>query len=327
VRLPSDPSGKSPKTRLRRHFNRCVENRSEAQLARLGTVSETHWTDDPESMRRPLQNGVLFVCLRFEGGNHFSTLAEKAWRAFQMATFVLVHGAWQTASTWDLVVPKFLQAGHRVVVPRLRGLENEGVALSSAISLRTHIDDVREVLAGENLDRVVLVGHSYAGMVITGVAEQMPDRLDRLVYVDAFVPDDGQSVLDLLPSTVVEMFRQVAGKSGAGWRLRGGESQLDMWGLKPGAERDFVQSCLSDFSLRCFEEAVRLPTNAAAKIHRTFLACTASEYPARSLFQRFSDRARSEGWAHFELPTGHDCHVEQPEAFVSKLLAISSVAC
>jgi pimeloyl-ACP methyl ester carboxylesterase len=239
-----------------------------------------------------------------------------------MSRFVLVHGAWQTASTWDLVVPRLLEAGHAVVVPRLAGLENDEFALSPAITLRTHIEDVIRVLTRENLDDVILVGHSYAGMIITGVAEQVPHRLDRLVYVDAFIPDHGQSVLDLLPVPVVEMFHQAADRSGDGWRLRAGESQLDMWGLKPGAERDFVRSCLSDFSLRCFEEAITLPTNAAAKVHRTFVACTAEEYPARTIFQRFSDRARSEGWTCHELPTGHDCHVELPDAFVSKLVAL-----
>jgi pimeloyl-ACP methyl ester carboxylesterase len=241
-----------------------------------------------------------------------------------MSTFVLVHGAWQTASTWDVVVPQLLESGHTVVVPQLTGLENDEVALSPAITLRTHIDDVIEVLTRENLDHVILVGHSYAGMIITGVAEEVPHRLDHLVYVDAFIPDHGQSVLDLLPVPVVEMFRQAADRSGDGWRLRAGEAQLDLWGLKPGAERDFVRSCLSDFSLRCFEEAITLPANAAAKVHRTFVACTADEYPARPVFQRFSDRARSEGWTYYELPTGHDCHVELPDTFVSKLLALSA---
>jgi len=243
-----------------------------------------------------------------------------------MSTFVLVHGAWQTASTWDLVGPQLLEAGHAVIVPQLSGLENDEVVLSPAITLRTHIEDVVKVLTRENLDDVIMVGHSYAGMIITGVAEQVPHRLNRLVYVDAFIPDDGQSVLDLLPLPLVEMFRQAADGFGGGWRLRAGEAQLDMWGLKPGVARNFVQSCLSDFSLRCFEEAIPLPTNAAAGLHRSFVACTAKEYPARSVFQRFSERARSEGWAYQELPTGHDCHVEQPDAFVSKLLALPAVA-
>jgi pimeloyl-ACP methyl ester carboxylesterase len=236
-----------------------------------------------------------------------------------MSTFVLVHGAWQTSSTWDLIVPLLQKAGH-VVVPQLSGLENDGIALSPSISLSTHIENVVEVLNRENLDHVTLVGHSYAGMIITGVAEQVPHRLDRLVYVDAFIPDDGQSVLDLLPVPLVEMFQQVADGNGEGWRLRAGEAQLDMWGLKPGPARDFVQLRLSDFSLRCFEQAISLPTGAATRVPRTFIGCVAEEYPARSVFRRFGDRARNEEWTCHELPTGHECHVEMPDEFVSKLL-------
>jgi pimeloyl-ACP methyl ester carboxylesterase len=237
-----------------------------------------------------------------------------------MSTFVLVHGAWQTSATWDLIVPLLEKAGHVVVVPQLSGLENNGIALSPSISLSTHIENVVEVLNRENLDDVTLVGHSYAGMIITGVAEQVLHRLNRLVYVDAFIPDDGQSVLDLLPAPLVEMFRQVADGSGEGWRLPAGEAQLDMWGLKPGPEREFVQLRLSGFSLHCFEEAVSLPTDAATRVPRTFIECAAEEYPARSVFKRFSDRARNEGWTCYELPTGHACQVEMPEEFVSKLL-------
>jgi len=242
------------------------------------------------------------------------------------STFVLVHGAWQTAASWDLVVPRLREAGHAVVVPQLSGLENDEVSLSPAITLRTHIEDVTRLLIRENLERITLVGHSYAGMIITGVAESFADRLDRLVYVDAFIPGDGQSALDLLPEPVVEMFRQMAASTGEGWRLRAGEAQLDMWGLKPGPERDFVRSRMSDFSLRCFDEAISLPNNAASKVERTFIACVAEGYPARPVFRQFGDRAKSEGWAYHEVPTGHDCHVELPDAFVSALLAPSTVS-
>jgi pimeloyl-ACP methyl ester carboxylesterase len=243
-----------------------------------------------------------------------------------MSNFVLVHGAWQTAATWDLITPRLREAGHAVTVPLLSGLENDTNVLSPSISLRTHIQDVVDLLTRQNLQQVTLVGHSYAGMIITGVAEHVLDRLDRLVYVDAFVPGDGQCALDLLPPHVAEMFRQMAASDGEGWLLRGGEGQLDMWGLKHSAERDFVRSRLSDFSLRCFEEPVTFATNAASKLRRMYIACVAEGYPARPIFQQFGDRAKREGWAYEEFPTGHDCHVEMPDVLVSRLLALSATA-
>jgi pimeloyl-ACP methyl ester carboxylesterase len=240
-----------------------------------------------------------------------------------MAKFVLVHGAWQTASTWDLVTPKLRAAGHEVWIPSLSGLEDNPSLLTPAIGLQTHIDDVIGLLTHENLRDVILVGHSYAGMIITGVAEQALHRLSLLVYVDAFIPCDGQSALDLLPETIAQSFRQQADNTGEGWRLRASERQLDMWGLTSGPAREFVQSRLSDFSLNCFREAIGIPANAAAKLSRRYIACVAEGYPARPIFQPFADRAKQEGWSYSELPTGHDCHVEMPDAFVSSLLAKS----
>jgi pimeloyl-ACP methyl ester carboxylesterase len=146
-----------------------------------------------------------------------------------MANFVLVHGAWQTASTWDLVTPKLQASGHQVWTPLLSGLENDAPSLTPEINLQTHVDDIINFLTHKNLQDVTLVGHSYAGMIITAVAENAAPRLNRLVYVDAFVPNDGQSALDLLPGAVVQSFRQQAEIAGEGWRLPAGEGHLDMW--------------------------------------------------------------------------------------------------
>ena len=238
-----------------------------------------------------------------------------------MSTFVLVHGAWQGASTWDLIVPKLQTAGHRVFTPVLTGLGEDSHRLSPAVNLDSHIEDVAGVLERGNLHAVTLVGHSYAGMVITGVAERESGRLSRLIYVDAFVPDDGESALDLLPETVQKSFREKASASGEGWRLLASESLLDAWGLQPGVAREYVYTRLCDFSLRCFEQKVRLPSNATAMIQKTFIAAVAQNYPARFVFKRFGERARRECWDYHELVTGHDCHVEAPEQFVSLLLA------
>jgi pimeloyl-ACP methyl ester carboxylesterase len=131
-----------------------------------------------------------------------------------MSTFVLVHGASQGASTWDLVVPKLQATGHKVFTPVLTGLGEDSHRLSPAVNLDSHIGDVVDILKRESLQGVTLVGHSYAGMVITGVAERGSGRLSRLIYVDAFVPGDGESVLDLLPDPIQDSFRKEAQANG-----------------------------------------------------------------------------------------------------------------
>lgn len=236
-----------------------------------------------------------------------------------MSTFVLVHGAWQSAGTWDLLRPLLEKQGHTVITPILSGLGIDQSRLSPEITLQQHVADVSRELS--TLPQVILVGHSYAGMIISGVAETTPSKLRRLVFLDAFIPEDGQCVLDLLPPEIGAHFRDIAQKQGAGWRLPGGESQLDLWGLEPGEARDFVRSRLCDFSLRCFEDRLSLPANRKAAIPATFVACVAQRYPARPFFQPFAEKARASGWNVAEVKTGHDCHVERPDEIAEILLA------
>jgi pimeloyl-ACP methyl ester carboxylesterase len=165
-----------------------------------------------------------------------------------MSTFVLVHGAWQSTGTWDLLAPVLEKHGHRVITPVLSGLGTDQSRLSPDITLRQHVEDV-----------VILVGHSYAGMIISGVAETNPTQIRRLVFLDGFIPENGQSVLDLLPPEIGAHFRKVAQEQGDGWRLPGGEGQLDLWGLKSGEARDFVRARLCDFTFRLIERPAFRP--------------------------------------------------------------------
>src|SRR5271170_1363300 len=126
-----------------------------------------------------------------------------------MSTFVLVHGAWQSTGTWDLLAPLLQKEGHRVITPMLSGLGTDQNRLSREITLRQHIEDVLRALS-VSAESVIHVGHSYAGMIISGVAEKNPTQVERLVFLDAFIPEDGQSVLDLLPQKIGAYFRDVA---------------------------------------------------------------------------------------------------------------------
>jgi pimeloyl-ACP methyl ester carboxylesterase len=237
-----------------------------------------------------------------------------------MSTFVLVHGAWQSTGTWDLLMPLLEKQGHRVITPVLSGLGTDQDRLSPDITLQQHVQDVLVELS-RFPDQVILVGHSYAGMIISGVIEANPTQVQRLVFLDGFIPENRQSVLDLLPPEIGTHFRNVAREQGDGWRLPGGEGQLDLWGLKPGQARDFVRARLCDFSLRCFEERLQLPANRKASIPAIFVAGVAEGYPARPFFGPFAEKARASGWEVVQLKTGHDCHVELPSEVANILLS------
>jgi len=237
-----------------------------------------------------------------------------------MSTFILVHGAWQSSGTWDLLTPLLQIHGHEVITPILRGLGVDHIHLTPDVTLSHHVEDVSKALA-EVGDKAVLVGHSYAGMVISGAVESCPTKVHTLVFLDAFVPEDGQCALDLLPTQICRFFRSLARERGDGWRLPGGESQLDLWGLKPGEARDFVRERLCDFSLRCFEEPLSLRENNRARVPAKFVSCVADGYPARPFFEPFAKKARAHGWQVSEVNTGHDCHVESPTEVANLLLS------
>ncbi len=237
-----------------------------------------------------------------------------------MSTFVLVHGAWQSSGTWDLLIPLLEQRGHRVIAPVLTGLGSDHKSLSPETHLRQHIEDV-SIELGKLSERVILVGHSYAGMIISGVMETSPTHIERLVFVDGFLPEDGQSALDLLPAKICAYFRDVAQKHGDGWRLPGGDGQLDLWGLKPGLARDFVRARLCDFSLHCFADPLRLPANRKASVPAIFISCVAEGYPAKPFFEPFARKAHALGWRVAEVDSGHACHVERPDEVAGILLS------
>jgi pimeloyl-ACP methyl ester carboxylesterase len=235
---------------------------------------------------------------------------------------ILIHGAFQTAATWDLVTPLLERAGQHVLVAALTGLENDSRDLAETVALDTHIQDVVALLERDDLSGVTLVGHSYAGMIITGVAEHMRDRIAHLVYVDAFVPEHDQSAMDVLPEATREAFRRLA-EDGGGWRMPAREFLLDLWGLEDGSARSFVQRRLADFTIRCFLQPLNAPMRAAHTLRRSYIASVKPGYPAKAVFDPFAARARREGWSYHELPTGHDAQAEMPEALSDILLKIT----
>src|SRR4029453_8540963 len=134
----------------------------------------------------------------------------------RVATLVLAHGAWSAAWAWKKMRPLLRARGHELYAPTLTGLGERGHHASPAVDLETHISDVVAVLDYEDLRDVVLIGHSYGGMVATGVADRVPERLRQLVYLDAFVPTEGQCLLDYLPK---EFRAHLVANAAEGWRV------------------------------------------------------------------------------------------------------------
>ena len=189
-----------------------------------------------------------------------------------MATYLLVHGGWHGGWYWRRVTSILREAGHEVFTPTLTGLGERGHLLSTEIDLDTHIRDIMEVLKYEDLHDLILVGHSYAGMIITAVAEQAPERLAHLVYLEAFIPNNGESLLDVVGPDFAATFQDSVQAEGEGWRLP--PLPLDLLGITEDDDKRWMTPKLTDQPFKAFSQPVRLKNpEAARRIPRTFIYC------------------------------------------------------
>jgi pimeloyl-ACP methyl ester carboxylesterase len=178
------------------------------------------------------------------------------------------------------------------------------------------------VLELEDCAEVVLVGHGYGGVVITAVADEVPSRLGSLVYGDALVPVDGRSTFDLLPPDVRQALRQAARERGEGLLIPG-DGVPDLFDGADGIVPRWAGRKVTPFPVRCFEQPVRLPGQAASILPRTYL--TAVTGPAARLLATSADRARREGWDVHEVPVaagGGASWLTPPEEIASILLSL-----
>jgi pimeloyl-ACP methyl ester carboxylesterase len=234
-----------------------------------------------------------------------------------MATYVLVHGAWHGGWCWRQLTPLLRAAGHEDYAPTLTGLGERVHLATPEVGLDTHVQDVRNLLEYEDLSGVVLVGHSYGGMVIAGVAEHAPERLAHLVYLDAAVPEDGQALVDLLaPESRAAMEEQVR-THGEGWRLPlDADRTLDGYGIVDPAERRWMAERLVPHPWKTWTDPLRLPSGRGRSLPRTFILCTRRSGPSRT-----AQRAQREpGWRYQEIDAAHDAMVTAPRELSQLLL-------
>src|SRR6187397_1583211 len=168
-------------------------------------------------------------------------------------TFLVCHGAWSAGWAWKKMHPLMAAAGHRLVTPSYTGLGERAHLANPSIDLETHIEDILNVIKYEDLRDIVLIGHSYGGMVATGVADRARDRVSKLVYLDAFVPKDGQALADLVPAQQRQHMKDNA-KAGDGWRLSPNPSPPD---TSP-QDLEWITRHRVPQSLACFEQPLGL---------------------------------------------------------------------
>jgi len=222
------------------------------------------------------------------------------------ATCVLVHGGWHGGWHWDEVAARLRAAGIRVFAPTLCGLAERAAEATAATCLADHVADVVRVLDDDDLRDVVLVGHSYGGAVVTGAAHQRPDRVAELVYLDAFVPEDGQSLADLLGPQFATNAREQARAAGT-FLLPPAFAMEDVLGVGPD-EAAAHAARLSPHPLGTMLDALVAP--GALKAQRTYIHCSRNPL---DMFATYARRAReSKDWRYYELPSPHDAVYAMP---------------
>jgi pimeloyl-ACP methyl ester carboxylesterase len=235
------------------------------------------------------------------------------------ATFVLVHGAWHGGWCYARVAELLRARGADVFTPTLTGLGERAHLAHPDIDLSVHVTDVVNVLRYEDLHDVVLCGHSYGGCVITGVVEAVPERIGALVFLDAFVPDDGQSLQDLVPASHRE--RQLEAAAANGGFVP--PIPAAAFGVNEHDQAYVDAQCVPQ-PLPTFREGLA-QTGARERVaHKTYLrAGNYRSHPFEAARERLTG---APGWVVETIPSGHDVMLDAPEALAAALLAAAERA-
>ncbi|TWV95123.1 alpha/beta fold hydrolase [Chitinophaga pinensis] len=236
----------------------------------------------------------------------------------QTPVYVLVHGAWHGGWCWQKVSNILRANGAIVYTPTLSGLGEHKNTLDSTVNLDTHISDIVNLIEMEDLHDVILVGHSYGGTVIGGVADRIPERLRKLVFLDAILLENGQSSLSIQPPAVQKAMQQAAAHDGG---LTIPAWAATAFGVKDSADARWVNARLTSHPFRTFSQPITLQHPYGNHLPKIFISCTVDMLPTIVPFAEKTKKSKE--WTYYELVTGHDAMITEPQQTAALLTSFA----
>ena len=233
-------------------------------------------------------------------------------------TYVLVHGLAHGGWCWKRVADRLRAAGHDVFTPTQTGLGERCHLLSADIGISVFVEDLVNVIEYEEISDIVLVGHSFGGMAITGVADMMPERIRHIVYLDAIVPQDGQSVFSQLPESVVNERMKMANDHDGGKSFPPFDPEA--FEVTDPDDIAWLKRRLTPHPVKTYIEPISLRNPPAHNLNRTYIRCTKPSYPPVETTTTWLKQ--QSGWNYIELASGHDAPVTAPAELTEILLNI-----
>ena len=231
-------------------------------------------------------------------------------------TFVLVHGAWHGGWCWRRVSDLLEKQGHKVFTPTLTGLGERSHLMRAGINVSTHVTDVVNLLKWEKLSGVVLCGHSYGGMVISGVAEQAADKIASIVFLDAFIPDSGDSMEQLTSGAVRDQLKAALERGDLGVAPRSAAAFL-----VNEKDQAWIDAMCVPQPIGTMSEKIAL-TGARDKIAKKSYI-RAGAYPNPGFDKAMARVQTDKSWRVYSVPCGHDVMVDMPERLAEILVEVA----
>jgi pimeloyl-ACP methyl ester carboxylesterase len=231
-----------------------------------------------------------------------------------MSNFVLVHGGWRGGWIWKRVARQLREKGHNVYTPTLTGLADRNHLLQANVNLTTHVQDVVNLIRFEKLSGIVLCGHSYGGMVISGVADQISEHISSLVYLDAWFPQHGDSIMTLSPEMYQFMHIKDAGEHGG---IACSPIPAEVLQVNE-QDRAWVDTMATPHPFATMIEAIHLQGNHLTVSKKIFALASGWEpNPFKQFYQRLQE---DPAWLTHTIECGHDAMLDAPEEVASLLL-------